>query len=46
MMSYDLFTEIIQIEMGVYLGGYEVFVAQHHLYQTQIGSAFEQMSGE
>lgn len=27
-----LFAEVLGVEMGVYLCGYQVFVAEHHLY--------------
>ena len=42
----DFFAEVGGVEVGVYLGGYQVFVAEHHLYYAQVGSAFEQMCGK
>ena len=32
--------------MGVYLGGRNVAVAEHHLYRTQVGAVAEQVGGK
>ena len=45
MVEY-LFAEVSSVYVGVYLCCGYGFVAEHGLYGAQIGSAFEQGSGE
>ena len=45
-MLYDLGAQAVSVDVGVYLRGADILVAQHALDDTQVGSALEQMGGE
>ena len=42
----DLGTQPLGVDVGIYLGGAYVFVAEHALYDTQVGAALEQVGGK
>ena len=46
MMVDNLGAQAVGVDVGIYLGGAYVFVAQHALDDAQVGSALEQMGGE
>ena len=46
MMLNDFGAQAVDIDMGVYLGGAYVFVAEHTLYDAQVGTALEQVGSE
>ena len=39
----DRTLQVFPIQMGVYFGGGNAFVAQHFLYSSEIGAAFDEM---
>lgn len=45
-MLYDLGAQAVSVDVGVYLGGAYVLVAQHALDDTQVGPALEQVRSE
>ena len=38
--------EVLEIEMGVYLGGRDIGVSEQFLHRAQVGTGFQQVSGE
>ena len=46
MMGEDLLAQPRAVEVQVYLGGRDAFMAEHLLDGAQVGSPFEQMGGE
>ena len=45
-MVYDFRAQAMGIDVGVYLRGAYVFVAQHALDDAQVGTSLEQVGGE
>ena len=46
MMLQNFLAEHIAVDVGVDFGCFDAFMSQHGLDSTQVGSAFQQMSGE
>jgi len=46
MVTNYLFTQPTSVNMSVNLSGRNLFMPQHALYGTQVGSAFKQMCGK
>ena len=38
--------DVVVVEVGVYFGGSDAFVAEHFLYGAEVGTAFHEVGGE
>ena len=46
MILLDDAFDVAPVEVGVYFGGGDAFVAEHFLYCAQVGTSFHQVGGE
>ena len=46
MTLQDSFAEVLDVQMGINLGGSEVFVSEQLLYDAQVRTVLQEMRGE